>query len=144
MATGNAPAVRITVVIPTYNRAAVIGEALETVFAQTYPVHEIIVVDDASSDATCYIVRGFDDPRIKLIARQENAGGGAACFDGIAEAQGDFIDLLDSADLWVSEKLAHQVERRVSELTSEAERSCLCYTHLREDAEGTKSCVEGK
>src|SRR3546814_2918018 len=75
MATGNAPAVRITVVIPTYNRAAVIGEALETVFAQTYPVHEIIVVDDASSDATCDIVRGFDDPRIKLIARQENGGG---------------------------------------------------------------------
>src|SRR3546814_7896322 len=99
MATGNAPAVRITVVIPTYNRAAVIGEALETVFAQTYPVHEIIVVDDASSDATCDIVRGFDDPRIKLIARQENGGGGAARFDGIAAATGAFIALLDSDDL---------------------------------------------
>src|SRR3546814_3970660 len=94
------------------------GEALETVFAQTYPVHEVIVVDDAANDATCDIVRGFDDPRIKLIARQENGGGGAARFDGIAAATGDFIALLDSDDLWVPEKLALQVERS-EEHTSE-------------------------
>src|SRR3546814_20361479 len=108
------------------------GEALETVFAQTYPVHEVIVVDDAANDATCDIVRGFDDPRIKLIARQENGGGGAARFDGIAAAKGDFIALLDSDDLWVPEKLALQVERIASDLPPEARRWCLCYTNFRE------------
>src|SRR3546814_7262665 len=68
----------------------------------------------------------------KLIARQENGGGGAARFDGIAAATGDFIALLDSDDLWVPEKLALQVERIVSDLPPEERRWCLCYTNLRE------------
>src|SRR3546814_8824804 len=58
----------------------------------------------------------------KLIARQENGGGGAARFDGIAAATGDFIALLDSDDLWVPEKLALQVERIVSDLPPEERR----------------------
>ena len=99
----------VTVIIPTYNNAKYIGEAIESVLKQTYRNFELIVVDDGSTDKT----RETLDPyisknQIKYIY-QNNKKQGAARNNGIKHAQGELIALLDSDDLWLPEKLELQV-----------------------------------
>lgn len=95
-----------SVVIPTYNRAHCVGEAIESTLAQTLHPHEVIVVDDGSSDDTAAVLASFGD-RIRVI-RQANAGVSAARNAGIEAATGDWIALLDSDDLWFPEKMQRQ------------------------------------
>ena len=95
---------RFSVVIPTYNRGAVILETLESVFAQTRPVDEIIVVDDGSTDDTADRLGPVRD-RIIYI-RQNNAGVSAARNTGIGAATGDWICFLDSDDVWLPDRMA--------------------------------------
>ena len=93
-----------SVVIPVYNRAAVLRAALQSVLAQSEQDFEIVVVDDGSADdpkATC---DAFGDPRIRCI-RQVNGGGGAARNAGISAARGDFIAFLDSDDVFLPRHL---------------------------------------
>lgn len=97
----------ISVVIPTYNRARIVGEAVESALAQTYPPAEVIVVDDGSSDDTAAALEAFGG-RIQYV-RQENAGPAAARNTGIRHASGCFMAFLDSDDLWEPEKLSLQV-----------------------------------
>ncbi len=77
---------KVSVVIPTYNRAHCVGEAIESVLAQTYKDFEIIVVDDGSTDNTAEVLARFGD-RIRVI-RQENSGVSAARNAGIRAASG--------------------------------------------------------
>jgi glycosyltransferase involved in cell wall biosynthesis len=98
----------ISVVIPTYNRAASLQEAIRSVLAQTCPVNEIIVVDDGSTDNTGELVRSMNG--IVRYAYQENQGPSAARNRGIREAQGDWVAFLDSDDLWLPAKIERQVE----------------------------------
>lgn len=98
---------KITALIPTYNCERYIRDAVDSVLAQTYPVHEVIVVDDGSTDNTEQVLRSYAG-RIRYI-RQANAGPPAARNTGIAQATGDLIALLDSDDLWVSRKLELQM-----------------------------------
>jgi len=100
----------ISVIIPTYNRADLIPEALDSVFAQTYHDFEIIVVDDGSTDNTAEILRPLaEQGRLKYI-RQNNQGASAARNRGIAEARGNFIAFLDSDDLFEPLKLDLQMK----------------------------------
>ena len=94
-----------SVVIPVYNRAALLWRALGSVRAQTFQDFEIVVVDDGSTDNPDAVVKAFADPRIRLL-RQDNAGGGAARNRGIDEAKGDFIAFLDSDDVFLPHHLA--------------------------------------
>lgn len=96
-------AILVSVVIPTYNRAAKVVEAIESVCAQTHSRWELIVVDDGSTDSTrADIARGFGkDSRIKYVA-QSNRGASAARNHGIALAKGEVIAFLDSDDLYFS------------------------------------------
>jgi glycosyltransferase involved in cell wall biosynthesis len=93
-----------SVVIPVYNRARVLGEALRSVLAQSESDFEIVVVDDGSKDDPGSVVAAFGDPRIRVI-HQENAGGGAARNTGIREARGRFIAFLDSDDVFLPHHL---------------------------------------
>ena len=86
-----------SIVIPTYNRAKVIGGALEFVAAQTFQSFEVIIIDDGSTDYLLAAIESFADPRIHCF-RQANAGGAAARNRGIDEARGEFIAFLDSDD----------------------------------------------
>jgi len=95
---------RISVVIPTYNRAAAVGEAIESVLRQTRPPDEIIVVDDGSSDNTAEVLAAFGD-RIRIVA-QPNGGVSAARNAGIRLATGDWLAFLDSDDVWLPHRLA--------------------------------------
>lgn len=98
----------ISVIIPTYNRAHLIGESIASVLAQTYTDFELIVVDDGSTDDTEQQVRGFTDPRIIYI-KQENKGRSHARNCALDLARGRYIAFLDSDDLFLPDKLALQV-----------------------------------
>jgi len=89
----------ISVIIPTYNRAALLREAIQSVFRQTWRDFEIVVVDDGSTDATPEVARDFGDRIVYL--RQENRGVNAARNVAVAQARGDYIALLDSDDMYL-------------------------------------------
>ena len=96
----------LSVVIPNYNRAALIGETLDNVLAQTRPPDEVIVVDDGSTDDSVKVIERYGK-RVTLI-RQANAGPGAARNRGLAAARGELIQFMDSDDLWSLSKLEAQ------------------------------------
>ena len=104
-----------SVVIPVYNRADLLGQALRSVLAQSEQDFEIVVVDDGSRDDPEPVVRALADPRIVFL-RQENRGGGAARNTGIDAARGRFIAFLDSDDRYLPHHLADM--RTVLEGTS--------------------------
>lgn len=99
--------VKVSVVIPCYNAEEFIGEALESVFNQTYRPYEVIVVDDGSTDSSVKIVKKFGN-KVKLI-QQANKGRVKARKVGFRYATGDWIALLDADDYWHPEKLEKQV-----------------------------------
>ncbi|HZO37448.1 MAG TPA: glycosyltransferase [Solirubrobacteraceae bacterium] len=96
----------ISVVVPAFNAAPWIGETLATVFAQTSPADEVIVVDDGSTDAT---LAALDPWRDSLtVIRQDNAGCGFAFNTGIRAASSEYVALCPADDLWVPQKLEYQ------------------------------------
>lgn len=97
----------VSVIIPTYNRANLLSNAVDSVLAQDYQAIEVIVVDDGSTDGTQAVARQFGD-RIKYIKRK-NGGPAAARNTGIAASSGEIIALLDSDDLWLPGKLQKQM-----------------------------------
>lgn len=99
---------RVSIVIPTYNRADMVVECLESVFTQTYTDYEVIVVDDGSTDNTEEILKPYH-ARIKYI-RHENKGNAAARNSGLDIAKGELIAFLDSDDLWMPDKLRRDVD----------------------------------
>ena len=98
----------ISVIIPTYNCAHYLGEAIGSVLSQAYPAIEVLVVDDGSADATAQVAADFGG-RIRYF-RQANGGIGAARNSGLAHARGDFIAYLDADDLYVPGRLARQMD----------------------------------
>ncbi len=103
---------RFSVVIPAYNQARYLADAVAGALAQTHPAHEVIVVDDGSTDDTAEVARGFGD-RVHYH-HQENRGLARARNAGIARARGDLVAFLDSDDTWSAEHLARleQLVRR--------------------------------
>jgi glycosyltransferase involved in cell wall biosynthesis len=101
---------KVSTIIRTFNRAHIIGDALESALAQTYRDLEVIVVDDGSTDNTSSVVHGFRDKRVRLIRHGYNMGVAAAANTGVAAATGEAIALLDSDDLWKPDKTERQVE----------------------------------
>jgi glycosyltransferase involved in cell wall biosynthesis len=101
-------AVLVSVIIPTYNYARYVRQAVDSALAQSYPDREIIVVDDGSTDNTRQVLQDYGD-KIAYIY-QANQGLSAARNTGIRAARGDFIALLDSDDLWHPRKLELQVD----------------------------------
>jgi len=100
--------VKVSVIIPTYNRAYILPEAVESVLRQTYSNFELIIVDDGSTDETAHVVSKFSDFRIRFVQRAKNGGVAAAKNTGLEVAGGEFIATLDSDDLWRPEKLELQ------------------------------------
>ena len=102
----------VSVIVPTFNRAHMIGRAIRSVLNQTYGDFEIIVVDDGSADNTEEVVAAFEDERVRYIRLEENSGTSAAPRNaGIKAARGDYIALLDSDDEWLPQKLEKQIDK---------------------------------
>ena len=98
----------LSVIIPTYNRAALVPEAVASVLAQTWRDFEVLVVDDASTDGTAAALAAFGS-RIRLLRHAFRLGVAAARNLGISAARGQWLAFLDSDDLWRPEKLARQM-----------------------------------
>ena len=113
----------ITIIIPTYNRANLIGQAIDSVLSQTYTNWELIIVDDASTDATEKIVAEYIEQdgrgtgtaihssRIRYLKNPTNLGISKTRNRGLREARGEYIAMLDSDDVWIDpEKLIRQID----------------------------------
>lgn len=101
----------VSVVIPSYNRAALLPRAITSVLSQTLRDLECIVVDDGSTDHTAQVVAGFSDPRLRVVRLPGNSGCSRATNTGIRAARGKLIAFLDSDDEWLPGKLERQVAR---------------------------------
>lgn len=108
---------KVSVLVPTYNRAHLLDRCLNSILFQTYQNFEIIVVDDGSTDNTKEIINRFKDQSIRYFRHKQNRGEGAARNTGLKEARGDYIAFLDSDDEWLPEKLEKQMKifERLSE-----------------------------
>lgn len=100
---------KVSVIIPTQNRAAFLRAAVQSVLNQTFQDFEIIVVDDASQDQTAEVVRSLADPRIRYLHHETKKGQGVTRNDGIQLASGEYVALLDDDDEWLPQKLGKQV-----------------------------------
>lgn len=89
----------VSVIIPTFNRAHMINDALDSVLQQTYKNIEVIIIDDGSTDDTQDLITNINDPRLRYV-KQENAGVSAARNHGVAISKGVYIAFLDSDDIY--------------------------------------------
>lgn len=126
-----------SVIIPLYNRADTIEDAVDSVLAQTYNNHEIIIVDDGSTDNFTKTLAQYGDA-VTCIS-QENRGPAAARNKGIRHAQGEFVAFLDSDDAWLPTKLEKQLDCFRKNLDF-----CLIGTGHFNCDENLRSCVRQK
>ncbi|MGR8942555.1 MAG: glycosyltransferase family 2 protein [Gammaproteobacteria bacterium] len=110
LADHNNSSLRLSVVIPTHNRARTIERAIRSVLSQGMERMEVIVVDDASTDDTEQVIEALGDRRVRYIWHETNRGAPAARNTGIAAASGDLIAFQDSDDEWMPNKLAKQLQ----------------------------------
>lgn len=116
----------VSIITPMYKGAALVGEAIESVLAQTYRDWEMIIVDDCSPDggAGIAVVRGYaeKDGRVRLIASPVNKGSSGARNIGLREAKGRYVAFLDSDDVWypglLESQLAFMAEKKAAVVTS--------------------------
>lgn len=99
----------VSVIIPTYNRKEIVGDAIDSALAQTYDDIEVIVVDDGSNDGTEELI-GQHGPRVDYYQLSTNRGANAARNIGVEQSSGEFIAFLDADDLWKPEKIERQVD----------------------------------
>lgn len=132
----------VSIITPCYNGEQFISETIESVESQTYPNWEMLIVDDGSTDGSEEIINQYaeKDSRIKLI-KQKNAGSAEARNNGIRHAQGQYIALLDSDDVWLPEFLSSQIE-----FMNKNKTFCVCssYRRIDEHSDETLSPVIAK
>ncbi len=103
------PTVSFSVVIPLFNKKPFVRAAIDSVLAQDHQASEVIVVDDGSTDGSIEEIQDLLGPRLRIV-RQANSGPGAARNRGFAEAQHQWVALLDADDLWASDHLSTLAE----------------------------------
>lgn len=96
---------KVTVIIPTYNRARYLGDAIHSVLDQTLTELELVVVNDGSTDSTAELMNAIGDPRVRYV-RQAHRGISAAMNAGLRDARAEYVARLDSDDLWLPDMLA--------------------------------------
>ena len=103
---------KVSVITPSYNSEKYIRQTIESVQNQTFKNWEMIVVDDCSSDNTCEIVAkmAMEDDRIRLYRQKKNSGAAKARNLALELSTGRFVAYLDSDDIWIPEKLEHQIK----------------------------------
>jgi len=121
---------RFSVVIPAFDAAATLARAIESVRGQSWPVHEIIVVDDGSTDATAAVARRFGEA-VRLI-EQPNRGVAAARNAGAAAATGDWLAFLDADDWYAPDR----IERHAAWIAEDATLDCLTGDYEYRDTDG--------
>ncbi|WP_323191217.1 glycosyltransferase family 2 protein [Halostella sp. PRR32] len=100
---------KVTVIIPTYNRAETLPRAVDSALDQTFEDLEVLVVDDGSTDETRELLDSYSDPRVRTIAHETNRGANVARNTGIENARGEYVAFLDSDDEWYPGKVSRQL-----------------------------------
>lgn len=116
----------VSIILPTYNRADILGKAIESVLGQTYPHFELLVVDDGSTDQTKEAVKRYPDERIRFCRLEQNGGQSKARNYGIRHARYAYLAFEDSDDLWQPDKLLIQMQRMEREPSAG-----FCYHKIR-------------
>lgn len=127
----------VSIILPTFNRAGLLGTAIESVLAQTAGEFELIVVDDASTDETPSLLESFDDARLRVLRLETNGGAARARNRGIAAAKGSLIGFIDSDDVWKPDKL----ERQIAALAGASERVGMCVCSMEYEPAGERPWV---
>ena len=125
MAESRGNRLKISVIIPAYNAERYIATAIKSCLSQTYAPHEIIVVDDGSTDGTAEVAESFPSP-VRVIRLSENMGASVARNRGVQASTGDWLAFLDADDWFLPEKL--ELQRRCA---LENEQAVLVYTGFR-------------
>src|SRR5215831_6951377 len=99
---------RVSVIIPVYNRAKYVGEAINSILTQSFTNFELLLIDDGSTDESVEIMRSYTDPRIRLVCNERNLGIPKTRNKAIQLARGDYIAILDSDDAALADRLAKQ------------------------------------
>ena len=115
----------ISVVMPAYNCEKYIGQAVDSVIAQTYSNWELLILDDRSGDGTPRVIENLreKDTRIRTFQNETNLGAGNTRNRGVELARGKWIAFLDSDDMWAADKLEKQLE-----LLAQEDKAVLLYT----------------
>ena len=101
---------KVSIILPSYNRAHTIERAINSILIQDYDDYEVLIVDNGSTDATRTIIDGIHDPRIRYLFFDDKSGPGPARNHGLSRAMGEFVAFIDSDDEWLPGKLRQQVE----------------------------------
>lgn len=100
----------VSVIISTWNRSTILGQAISSVLSQTYPPLEVLVCDDGSTDDTERVVASFNDPRVIWLTGKHSGGPAVPRNRGIRASKGEWIAFLDDDDSWIADKLEKQLE----------------------------------
>jgi glycosyltransferase involved in cell wall biosynthesis len=122
----------ISVIIPNYNNEVYLPSCLESVLSQDYPNFEVIVVDDASTDNSQDVLRGYcdNDSRVSAVLKQVNCGVGSAREEGIRRASGDYISTLDSDDIYLSASKLSDEYRVLKKFEKVSLRPIIAYSNI--------------
>lgn len=104
---------KISIIVPTYNRAQVIARSINSILTQTYENFELLILDDGFTDDTRNIIERFEDERIRYIRLKDNSGASHARNVGIQMVTCEYIAFQDSDDVWLPEKLEKQMQKMV-------------------------------
>lgn len=127
----------VSIILPTYNRATILTDAIESVLQQTYSEFELLIVDDGSTDDTEACVRRINDSRIRYIRLSENSGAANARNKGILQASFPYIAFQDSDDYWKKDKL----EKQMNYLTNHPEVGLLYCSYECKKTDGSIAIV---
>jgi len=100
---------KVTVLMSVYNGERYLNEAVDSILTQTFRDFEFLIIDDASTDRTPEILRGYDDQRIRIVTNEENLGLTKSLNKGLALARGEYVARMDADDISVPERLEKQV-----------------------------------
>jgi len=128
---------KVSIILPTYNRADVLTTSVQSVLRQSYSDFELLIVDDGSTDNTGIVVDSMNDTRVRYLKIPENKGVAAARNEGIRQAKYDYIAFQDSDDHWKPDKL----ERQMAFLTQRPEASLLYCPYECKKADGATILV---
>lgn len=128
----------VSVVLPTYNRETVVGDAVASVLAQTHGNLDLLVVDGGSTDRTPTVIESISDPRVRYLRRDAPEGVSAARNLGVRETDGEFVAFVDSDDRWRPDKL----RRQLASLHERGSNCAVAYTPI-EKAFGEPRTREG-
>lgn len=129
---------RVSVIVPSYNHARFLRPAVESVVNQSFADWELVLVDDCSSDDSVAVARAFADPRIRVLTNENNLGTYGTQSRALEVAQGEYVAVLNSDDLWEPDKLRVQVEA----LDAAAECTFCYVLGWKIDAEGVVDRID--